>query len=143
MPSRATLPGTAGMRANASQCWRAIWKEFGAFVHQQIIWVKTRPVLTYSVYLWQHEPCFFGWIKGEKPKTFRTQVGQTADEFPTTIWSVPSSEVETDAHPTSKPCRLFALPMEMHTELNEVCYEPFSGSGSQLVATQFGNWWSA
>ena len=126
-------------------CWHAskrqamlerIWNEFGAFVHQQIIWVKTRPVLTYSVYLWQHEPCLFGWVQGEKPKTFRTQVGQRADEFPTTVWEVPSSAVETDAHPTSKPCKLFALPMEMHTEPGEICYEPFSGSGSQLVAAQ-------
>ncbi len=32
-----------------------VWSEFGAIVHQQIIWVKTRPVLTYSTYLWQHE----------------------------------------------------------------------------------------
>lgn len=56
-------------RGAAWYCWHAskrqsilecIWKEFGAFVHQQIIWVKTRPVLAYSVYLWQHEPCFFG-----------------------------------------------------------------------------------
>jgi hypothetical protein len=91
----------------------SIWTEFGAFVHQQIIWVKTRLVLTYSVYLWQHEPCLFGWIKGEKPKTLRARVGQRADEFPTTIWQVPSSAVETDAHPTSKPCKLFALPMEI------------------------------
>jgi DNA modification methylase len=126
-------------------CWHAsrrqmmlesVWNEAGAFVHQQIIWVKTRPVLTYSTYLWQHEPCLFGWIKGERPKTFRAEVGKRAGEFPTTIWAVPSSEVETDAHPTSKPCKLFALPMEMHTERDDVCYEPFSGSGSQLVAAQ-------
>ncbi len=26
--------------------------------------------------------------------------------------------------------------MEMHTEIGELCYEPFSGSGSQLVAAQ-------
>lgn len=133
------------MRNAAWYCWHAsrrqmmlesVWNEFGAFVHQQIVWVKTRPVLTHSVYLWQHEPCLFGWIKGEKPKTLRARVGQTADEFPTTIWQVPSSAVETDAHPTSKPCKLFALPMEMHSEPNEICYEPFSGSGSQLVAAQ-------
>jgi DNA modification methylase len=132
-------------RNAAWYCWHAsrrqmmlesVWNEFGAFVHQQIVWVKTRPVLTHSVYLWQHEPCFFGWIKGEKPKTLRARVGQTADEFPTTIWQVPSSAVETDAHPTSKPCKLFALPMEMHSEPDELCYEPFSGSGSQLVAPQ-------
>jgi len=49
---------------------------------------------------------------------------------------VPSTEIETDAHPTAKPCRLFSLPMEMHTEPGELCYEPFCGSGSQLVAAE-------
>lgn len=114
----------------------SIWNQFGAFVHQQLIWVKSRPVLTYSTYLWQHEPCLFGWIKGEKPKILRAQVGQIAGEFPTTVWEVASSEVETDAHPTCKPCKLFGLPMELHTEPGDLCYEPFSGSGSQLVAAQ-------
>lgn len=132
-------------RDAAWYCWHAskrhsmvekVWGEFGAFVHQQIIWVKSRPVLTYSVYLWSHEPCLFGWVKGQKPKTLRSQCGAFGDEFPTTVWEIPNSEVETDAHPTSKPCRLFSLPMEMHTEPGEICYEPFSGSGSQLVAAQ-------
>ncbi len=132
-------------RNAAWYCWHAskrhsmvegVWTEFGAFVHQQIIWVKTRPVLTYSVYLWQHEPCLFGWLRGEKPKMLRAQVGQTAGEFPTTVWTVASSEVEIDAHPTSKPCKLFALPMEMHTEPGDLCYEPFAESGSQLVAAE-------
>jgi len=112
------------------------WNEFGAYVHQQIIWVKSRAVLTYSTYLWQHEPCLHGWIKGEKPKSHRAHLGKTAGEFPTTVWTVPSSEVETNAHPTSKPCKLFTLPMEMHTVPGDLCYEPFSGSGSQLVAAQ-------
>jgi DNA modification methylase len=78
----------------------------------------------------------FGWIKGAKPKTFRSQIGETAGEFPTTVWDVPNSEVEIDAHPTCKPCKLFALPMQLHTEPGDLCYEPFSGSGSQLVAAQ-------
>jgi DNA modification methylase len=126
-------------------CWHAskrhsmvekVWNEFGAFVHQQIIWVKSRPVLTYSTYLWQHEPCLFGWVRGQAPKTQRREVGQLAGSFPSTVWEIPSSEVETDAHPTCKPCRLFTLPMEMHTEPGDICYEPFSGSGSQLVAAE-------
>jgi hypothetical protein len=62
-----------------------VWSEFGAIVHQQTIWVKTRPVFTYSTYLWQHEPCLYGWIKGERPKVRRSQVGATGDEFPTTV----------------------------------------------------------
>jgi DNA modification methylase len=132
-------------RNAAWYCWHAsrrhsmvesVWAEFGAFVHQQIIWAKTRAVLTYSVYLWQHEPCLFGWIKGEKPKILRAQVGETAGEFATTVWAVPSSEIESDAHPTSKPSRLFSLPMQMHTGPGDICYEPFSGSGSQLVAAE-------
>ncbi len=126
-------------------CWHAsrrqavvekAWNEHGAFVHQQLIWVKSRPVLTYSIYLWQHEPCFFGWVEGRKPKAFRAGVGGMAGGFPTTVWAVPSSEVETDAHPTCKPVRLFAIPIEVHTEANEICYEPFAGSGSQLVAAE-------
>jgi len=126
-------------------CWLAsrrhsmverIWTEFGAFVHQQLVWVKSRPVLTHSTYLWQHEPCLYGWIKGEKPKVLRAQVGTIAGEFPTTVWAIPSSEVETDAHPTSKPTKLFAVPMAMHTEPGELCFEPFCGSGSQIVAAQ-------
>lgn len=67
---------------------KRVWSEFGAYVHQQIIWVKSRPVLTYSVYFWQHEPCLFSWIKGAKPKTFRAQIPQTSDGFPTTVWHI-------------------------------------------------------
>jgi hypothetical protein len=64
-------------RNAAWYCWHAsrrhsmverIWTEFGAFAHQQIIWVKSRPILTYSVYLWQHEPCLFGCLEARGPK---------------------------------------------------------------------------
>ena len=57
-------------------CWHAsarqamlegVWNEIGAFNHPQIVWFKSRPVLTYSDYMWSHEPCLFGWIKGQKP----------------------------------------------------------------------------
>lgn len=50
----------------------------GILVHQQIIWVKNKPVLTHSFYMWQHEPCFFGWKQGNKPK-------RNPGEFPTTV----------------------------------------------------------
>ncbi len=48
----------------------------------------------------------------------------------------PSAEIESNEHPTSKPNRLIAIPMELHTSPNDLCYEPFSGSGSQLVAAE-------
>jgi DNA modification methylase len=120
-------------------CWHAsrkqtllesVWEKHGAFVHQQIIWAKDRPILTRSWYMWQHEPCFFGWRKGRKPKRF-------AKDYPSTIWSFPTQAPgKSTDHPTQKPTELFAIPMRQHTEKGDLCYEPFSGSGTQLVAAE-------
>jgi DNA modification methylase len=124
-------------------CWHAsrhaakleaLWVAAGAFVHQPIIWAKTRAVLTRSVYLWGHEPCFFGWMKGKKPLLRKQALADGS--CPTTVWAIPSAEVDSKDHPTSKPVRLFSLPMMMHTNTGDVCYEPFSGSGSQLIAAE-------
>jgi DNA modification methylase len=120
-------------------CWHAsrrqimveqTWNKYGAFTHQQIVWVKGHGVLTRSWYLWQHEPCFFGWVKGKKPK-------RTTDEFLSSVWQFPSpSGDERVEHPTQKPVEVFLIPMLQHTDPGELCYEPFSGSGSQLVAAE-------
>lgn len=120
-------------------CWHAsrrqmmvesMWQKHGAFVHQQIVWVKDRPILNRSWYTWQHEPCFFGWIKGQKPR-------RVAKDYPPTVWNVPTVRAgERTDHPTSKPVELFRIPMRQHTQLRDICYEPFCGSGSQLIAAQ-------
>ena len=120
-------------------CWHAsrrqamveaVWKRFGAFVHQQIIWVKDRPILNRSWYSWQHEPCFFGWVRPNKPP-------RRCDDYPSTIWQIPTVPVgQRTEHPTSKPVELFARPMRQHTRRGDICYEPFCGSGSQLIAAE-------
>jgi DNA modification methylase len=103
----------------------------GILVHQQIIWVKNKPVLTHSFYMWQHEPCFFGWIKGNKPN-------RNAGSFPTTVWQidVPVLPGIESRHPTEKPLELFATPILLHTKPGELSYEPFSGSGTHLCAAE-------
>ena len=120
-------------------CWHAsrrqrlledVWEKHGAFVHQQIIWVKDRPILTRSWYMWQHEPCFFGWLKGRKPR-------RMAKDYPPTVWSFPTIRPgEPSVHPTEKPTELFAIPIRQHTRRNDLCFEPFAGSGTQLVAAE-------
>ncbi|MCE7959546.1 MAG: site-specific DNA-methyltransferase [Acidobacteria bacterium ACB2] len=40
------------------------------------------------------------------------------------------------SHNTPKPVECFASPMRQHTQPGDVCYEPFSGSGSQLIAAE-------
>jgi DNA modification methylase len=107
----------------------AVWEKLGAFVHQQIIWAKANGVLTYSRYLWKHEPCFFGWIKGNQPPKLK------GAEFLSTVWEIPGlvGEDRPD-HPTPKPLDCFAIPMRQHVPQGGLCYEPFSGSGSQIMA---------
>jgi DNA modification methylase len=39
-------------------------------------------------------------------------------------------------HPTQKPVECFAIPIRKHTLAGEVCYEPFAGSGTQLIAAE-------
>jgi DNA modification methylase len=119
-------------------CWHASrrqmmveqsWEKNGAFVHQQIIWHKpNRPILTRSWYLWAHEPCFFGWVKGQKPP-------RADKEYLRSVWDIEGlNNDERPDHPTPKPLECFAIPMRQHTLRGELCYEPFSGSGSQLIA---------
>jgi len=106
-------------------------RDCGILVHQQIIWVKNKPVLTHSFYMWQHEPCFFGWKQGNRPK-------RNPGEFPTTIWriNVPVPPGIESRHPTEKPLELFTTPILLHTQVGDVCFEPFSGSGTHLCAAQ-------
>jgi DNA modification methylase len=106
----------------------ACWEKAGAFVHQQIIWVKDRGVLTRSHYLWKHEPCFMGWVRPHRPL-------KVADETLASTWVIPSlAGEERPDHPTPKPLDCFAIPMRQHVARGGLCYEPFSGSGSQIMA---------
>ncbi|MBS0189673.1 MAG: DNA modification methylase [Planctomycetes bacterium] len=122
-------------------CWHASrrqamleaeWKAAGAFVHQQIIWAKNRPILTRSHYGWQHEPCFYGWLEGNRPP--RNKDAPNASS----VWqidTIASGEDRPD-HPTPKPLDVFEIPMLQHTKAGELCYEPFAGSGTQIIAAQ-------
>ncbi|MBF0342290.1 MAG: DNA modification methylase [Magnetococcales bacterium] len=119
-------------------CWHAskrqamveaVWEKLGAFVHQQIIWNKNASVLTRTHYLWKHEPCFYGWIRGNRPARI-----EDAEHF-TTVWDLKSLAGEDrPEHPTPKPLGCFGIPMCQHVPLGGLCYEPFSGSGSQIMA---------
>jgi len=99
--------------------------------HQIIIWVKPTQTMTYNFYQWKHEPCAFGWKQGNKPK-------HSKDQYPS-VWEVDwegKSRVVGNEHPTQKPLQLFEIPMKMHTDPGDIVFEPFCGSGSQLIAAE-------
>lgn len=131
-------------------CWHAsrnqamleqAWNENGAFVHCQIIWVKNKGVPTRTWYLWRHEPCLMGWIKGNMPERVQQKRLSTVWELDT----LPNGAERPD-HPTPKPLEVFEIPMRQHTRSGglsggrsgggDICYEPFAGSGTQIIAAE-------
>jgi DNA modification methylase len=97
-------------------------------IHRQIIWAKNRFILGHGDYHWRHELCYYGWRKGNRTRFF-------GDRAQDTVWEIdrPSAAI---AHPTEKPVELFVRPMRFNTLPGEICYEPFSGSGTQFCAAE-------
>ncbi len=105
------------------------WQANGLLAHQTIIWVKSRPVLTHCHFLWQHEPCFYGWREGHMPE-------RRPEPSARSVWDVDQQGEQDGIHPTQKPVELFRRPIGWHTLRREVCLEPFSGSGTQIIAAE-------
>jgi len=101
-------------------------------IHRQIIWVKPHFVFGRGDYHWQHELCFYGWVKGHRPKFY-------GERNQSTVWALDEGGgvIRKDqSHPSQKPVELFVRPIRNHTKAGEVCFEPFAGSGSQIIAAQ-------
>ena len=124
----------------AIYCWHAhkrcgliqrIWEDLGILDHQQIVWVKPASVFGRVYWHFRHEPCAMGWRKGSKPEH------DGHHEFDS-VWEVDFEGLARRSadHPTCKPIELFARPMRKHTKAGAICFEPFSGSGSQIIAAE-------
>jgi DNA modification methylase len=110
------------------------WAELGVYWHMTAIWVKPTFVLGGTLYHYQHEPCAVGWVRPHMPRRLGT--GSESS-----VWALgwgpdgtAAKNVDCPDHPTCKPLGVWRIPMLKHTEPGEVCYEPFGGSGSQLIA---------
>ena len=107
----------------------------GFLYPQQIIWNKGRTVLTRTHYWYQHEPC---WYVRKKNAPWYGKAGENS-----TIWDSPSpkfimggSDEEKFDHPTQKPIELMRRPLRNHTVPGDICYDPFLGSGTTLIAAE-------
>jgi DNA modification methylase len=107
----------------------AAWQASGLLLHQVLIWAKARPVLTRNHFMVQHEPCAYGWLKGNIPKRKPPANSKT-------VWEINQIGESDGIHPTQKPVEISRRPLAFHTRAGDVCYEPFGGSGSQLIAAQ-------
>ena len=125
----------------AIYCWHAhkrsgdiqrIWRDLGILDHQQIVWVKPTPVFGRVFWHFRHEPCMMGWKQGDKPEHDGVHDHDSVWECD---WDGKARSID-QGHPTSKPVELFVRPMKKHTQPGDVVFEPFSGSGSQLIAAE-------
>lgn len=105
------------------------WRESGLFMHQAIVWVKSRAVLTHSHFLWQSEPCLYGWVEGQQPS-------KKPPSNASNVWQLNQQGESMGIHPTQKPLEVFLRPIEWHTEVGDIVFEPFSGSGTQIIAAE-------
>ena len=106
--------------------FRRAFKDAGFYLSGTCIWKKNSLVLGRSPYQWQHEPCLYGWKQAGKHAWY-------SDRKQTTIWEFDRPKKSAD-HPTMKPIALMAHPIQNSTMTGCSVLDPFSGSGSTLLA---------
>ena len=118
-------------------------------VRAQIVWVKTRPVLSRGAYHWQHEPAFYAakdagddawrFVPEHESASYAVEEGKTADwhggRKQSTVWFIEHLKSDT-GHGTQKPVECMARPIRNNSKRGDVIYEPFSGSGTTLIAAE-------
>jgi len=102
-------------------------QEAGLPYRHVIIWVKNNHVLGRTDYNYKHEPIFFGWTK--KHRFYRNGQWQTS------VWDCPKP-LKSDLHPTMKPIALIINALQNSSLPEQICLDPFLGSGSSLIACE-------
>lgn len=108
--------------------FRRAFADAGFYLSGCCIWKKQSLVLGRSPYQWQHEPVLYGWKKNGKHQWY-------TGRKETTIWEFDKPKKNGD-HPTMKPIPLLAYPIQNSSMANSVVLDPFSGSGSTLIACE-------
>jgi len=101
----------------------------GFGLRSQIIWSKTKFAIGRGDYHWQHEPCWYAVKKSAK--------GHWAgDRKQTTLWQIPKPQKSETGHSTQKPVECMRRPIENNSSPGQAIYEPFSGSGTTIIACE-------
>jgi DNA modification methylase len=100
----------------------------GFDVRAQIIWAKDRFALSRGHYHFQHEPCWYAVRHGAS--------NWTGDRKQSTLWQIPAREGPGFEHGTQKPVECMKRPIENNSSPGQAVYEPFSGSGTTIIAAE-------
>jgi DNA modification methylase len=100
----------------------------GFDMRSQIIWAKSKFVIGRGHYHPHHEPCWYVVRKGGSGHW-----GGSRKE--STLWQIDHRKSET-GHSTQKPVECMKRPIENNSSPGQAVYEPFSGSGTTIIAAE-------
>lgn len=129
----------------------------GFKVKQQLIWDKGH-ILGHSDYHWCHEPILYciktekncAWHGDRRQKTVLNNADKDYTNYKKEellalldeimqhrdILRIKKDSAQSYVHPTQKPVELPKRLIRNNTEMHQIIYEPFAGSGSTLIACQ-------
>lgn len=94
-----------------------------------IVWDKGQIAISRGHYHWQHEAMFYAVRKGANGHW-------SGDRKQSTVWNIPKPRKSETGHSTQKPVECMKRPLENNSKIGDHVYEPFSGSGTLIIAAQ-------
>ena len=122
---------------HASEVQRSL-ETSGLEMRCQIVWIKPAFAMSRGDYHWQHEPCWYAVRKGRAGHW-------SGDRKQTTTWNINGlnpagrsndSADEKSSHGTQKPVECMRRPIVNNSSPGQAVYEPFSGSGTTIIAAE-------
>ncbi|MCK9994177.1 MAG: hypothetical protein Dbin4_02697 [Alphaproteobacteria bacterium] len=101
----------------------------GFEIRSQIIWAKNNIVIGRGDYHHKHEPCWYAVRKGRAGHW-------TGDRKQSTVWDIDKPMKSETGHSTQKPVECMRRPIINNSVKGDAVYEPFSGSGTTLIAAE-------
>lgn len=116
----------AGLHASNTQM---AFEACGFELRSQIIWAKSMFAIGRGHYHVQHEPCYY-MVRSKQGATGHWQ----GDRKQTTLWQIDKPRKNETGHSTQKPVECMKRPIENNSSPGQAVYEPFSGSGTTIIA---------
>lgn len=101
----------------------------GFQLRSQIIWAKSNFAIGRGDYHWHHEPCWYAVRNGATGH-------YCGDRKQSTLWQIAKPAKSETGHSTQKPVECMLRPIENNSSPGQAVYEPFSGSGTTLIACE-------
>ena len=101
----------------------------GFEVRALIVWAKSNFAIGRGHYHHKHEPCWYVVRKGGTGHW-------VGDRSQTTLWDIDKPMKSETGHSTQKPIECMRKPIENNSLPGDAIYEPFSGSGTTIIAAE-------